>query len=56
MRTASGCPFNLSEAEIDDLVAVLETLTPPDAAKTPAMPQRSEGCGSSRRAWRIPWP
>ena len=39
-------PLNLSDAEIDDLVAFLESLTAPDAAKMPAAPERTAGCGS----------
>jgi cytochrome c peroxidase len=39
-------PLNLSDAEIDDLVAFLESLTAPDAAKMPAAPGWMAGCGS----------
>jgi cytochrome c peroxidase len=39
-------PLKLSAAEIDDLVAFLESLTAPDAVKVPAAPERSVACGS----------
>jgi len=39
-------PLKLSDAEIDDLVAFLESLTAPYAAKMPPVPERSAGCGS----------
>ena len=39
-------PLKLSDAESDDLVAFLETLTAPDAATLPPTPRGSEGCGS----------
>jgi cytochrome c peroxidase len=37
-------PLKLSDAESDDLVAFLESLTAPDAARAPATPLHSEGC------------
>lgn len=37
-------PLRLSEAEIDDLVAFLETLTAPQAASVPAPPAVPEAC------------
>ena len=37
-------PLHLSEAQIDDLVAFLETLTAPGAAAAPGPPPRIEGC------------
>jgi cytochrome c peroxidase len=39
-------PLKLSEAEIDDLVAFLESLTAPDATNMPLAPERIAGCGS----------
>jgi cytochrome c peroxidase len=39
-------PLKLLDTEIDDLVAFLESLTAPDAAKMPAAPERSAACGS----------
>jgi cytochrome c peroxidase len=39
-------PLKLSDTEIDDLVAFLETLTAPEAAHGPVPPSRTEGCGS----------
>jgi cytochrome c peroxidase len=38
-------PLRLSEPEIDDLVAFLETLTAPDATAMPALPLPAEPCG-----------
>ena len=40
-------PLKLSEAEIDDLVAFLETLTAPDATATPPPPATIPGCPPS---------
>ena len=37
-------PLKLSEPEIDDLVAFLETLTAPDATATPPPPAPTPGC------------
>ena len=37
-------PLKLSDAESDDLVAFLETLTAPDATRAPATPLPGEGC------------